>query len=486
MPSRFVACCNCGYGKIRRVDMELPVLQVIAARRRFFSIAAAAAAALVSGCSAQNNPVIAPTSTTTGASPSPKPSTGGTVTQTGTSATPTGAGIQQLHSDESRRADVAGAGGDAERALAGFGAEMLRRVHDGTAPNTALSPYSLVTVLAMARAGAKGATGEQLDTALELVGVDAQGAAITAIDDALAAAVATARGRKSEMIIEAANQTWVQTGFDVHQEYLDELARQFGVAAVAADFAADSEAARLAINAWVADRTRTLIPELFGSGSIDASTVLVLVNALYLKAAWAAPFTPNPSTTPFATAGGGSKPVTLMRAPSPVPGRKGNGWMSAYAGYVGQGLAMTILLPDDLDVTLAKLDADLIAEANATSGQYSFQMPGFEIHSTPDVQTAIKAMGVTDLFDANSVDLSGIAGGKGDLVATSLVHEAVVLVDENGTEAAAATGLGVSATGLPQLDGEIVVDKPFLFWIHDTATGAPIFLGVVGDPTATG
>jgi serpin B len=370
--------------------------------------------------------------------------------------------------------------------LAGFGAEMLRRVHDGSSPNTALSPYSLATVLAMARAGAKGATGDQLDAALELSGVDAQGAAITAVDDALAAAVKTATERKSDMIIEAANQTWVQSGFDVHQEYLDELARQFGVAAVAADFSADPEAARQAINAWVAERTRTLIPELFGTGTIDASTVLVLVNALYLKAAWAAPFTPNPSTTPFTTAAGSSKPVTLMRAPSPVPGHEGDGWVSAYAGYVGQGLAMTVLVPDDLAATLAALDADLIAEANATSGQYNFQMPGFEVHSTPDVQTAIQAMGVTDLFDEGTVDLSGIAGTKGDLVATSFVHQAVVLVDENGTEAAAATGLGISATGLPQIDGEIVVDKPFLFWIHDTATGAPVFLGVIGDPTATG
>ena len=142
---------------------------------------------------------------------------------------------------------------------------------------------------------------------------------------------------------------------------------------------------------------------------------------------------------------------------------------------------MTLLLPDDLDATLAQLDADLMAEANATSGQYTLQMPGFEIHSAPDVMTAIKAMGV----DPNAVDLSGIAGNKGDLVATSFVHQAVVLVDENGTEAAAATGLGISATGMPQLDGEIVVDKPFLFWIHDTVTGAPVFLGIVGDPTTT-
>ena len=111
------------------------------------------------------------------------------MTQTGTSAGPSGAGIQQLHSDVQRRSDVTAAGPDAQRALAGFGAEMLRRVYDATSPNTALSPYSLATVLAMARAGAKGTTGGQLDTALELTGVDAQGAAITAIDGAMAGAV---------------------------------------------------------------------------------------------------------------------------------------------------------------------------------------------------------------------------------------------------------------------------------------------------------
>jgi serpin B len=270
----------------------------------------------------------------------------------------------------------------------------------------------------------------------------------------------------------------------VHQEYLDELARQFGVAAVAADFAADPEVARTAINDWVAERTRTLIPQLFGPGTIDEATRLVLVNALYLKAAWAAPFTPGSTPTPFTTTAGARKPVTLMRASSPVPGKQGDGWVSAYAGYVGQKLAMTLLIPDDLKTTLAGLDAALIAEASATSGQYRFEMPAFEIHAAPDVMTAIKAMGVTDLFDPSAVDLSGIAGDKGDLVATSFVHQAVVLVDENGTEAAAATGMGMSATGAPQETGTIIVDKPFLFWIHDTTTGAPIFLGVVGDPTA--
>lgn len=465
-----------------------PLTDVVTARRRFLAIAAAAAAATVlGGCSADPTPQkatgTAPSGPPIGSGatmpPSPDPSTGSAAPSSGSSGP---AVAQPLRSSATRRA--AGSPAEAQRSLAGFGAEILRRVH-GQEPNTALSPYSLATVLAMARAGAKGATGTQVDKVLRLDGIEAQGGAITAIDDANTAAVKSATKQKSPMMVEPANQTWIQSGLDVHQEYLDELARQFGVAAVAADFAADPEAMRTQINAWVSERTHSLIPELFGAGTIEAATVLVLVNAVYLKAAWQTPFIPGSDPTPFTTGAGSTTPVSLMRAGETVPGAKGSGWISATAGYVGRGLAMTILVPDagTFDTVLAALDAETIAAATATTGHYTFQMPAFQIHSAPPVKEAVVAMGITDLFDSGKADLSGMAGAPGDLVASSFVHQAVVLVDENGTEAAAATGMGVSATGMPQSDGAIVVDRPFLFWIHDTVTGAPMFLGAVTDPT---
>lgn len=301
---------------IRPVGMN-PLLDVVTARRRFLAIAAAAAAAaMLGGCAADPAPQPA-----TGTTPSGPP-TGSGVTMppsptppTGSSSSPSGPAVAQpLRSSATRRA--AGSPAEAQKSLAGFGAEMLRRVH-GQEPNTALSPYSLATVLAMARAGAKGATGTQIDKALLLDGTQAQGGAVTAIDDANTSAVETATKLKSPMIIEPANQTWIQNGLDVHQEYLDELARQFGVEAVAADFATDPEAMRKQINAWVSERTHTLIPELFGAGTIGEATVLVLVNAVYLKAAWQTPFIPGSDPTPFTTGAGTTKPVSLMRVGSP-------------------------------------------------------------------------------------------------------------------------------------------------------------------------
>ena len=390
--------------------------------------------------------------------------------------------VQPLRADVDRRAP--GSAEAAQRALADFGAEMLRLV-GGAEADTALSPYSLATVLAMARAGALGATGTQVDTALGLAGTAEQGGAITAIDDAVAASVATTAATKDPMIVEAANQVWIQQGLEVQPDYLAALAEQFGVDAVAAAFASDPEAVRTAINAWVAERTRDLIDELFPAGSIDSDTLLVLVNALYLKASWRTPFQPGTTAQPFTTAAGATKDVTLMTAGAPVSGRQGEGWVSARVGYIGPGLAMTILVPDagGFAAAVEQLDAATMADAGQTAGQWTLRMPKFEIRSVPDVQGAIQTMGVTDLFTPATVDLSGIAGSKGDLVATVLVHQAVVLVDENGTEAAAATGLGMSATGMPEIAGDIVVDRPFIFWISDTTTGAPLFLGTVTDPT---
>ncbi|MGI8418501.1 MAG: serpin family protein [Nakamurella sp.] len=258
-------------------------------RRRFVLIAAAAASgglAGLAGCGgvsrtrpgdsaptrAAADPLVSPSSTV----PSP-------------TAIHPAAAPQALRSTASRREP--GDNATARAALAGFGANFLRQAMAlEPAANTAISPYSLFTVLAMARAGARGTTASQIDAALWATGTDAQGAVISAVDAGIAAAIAGSeqRGDHSlQMVLQAANQTWVQRGFEVDQQYLDRLAAQFGVQVVAADFEADPEKMRLAINAWVANRTNQLIPELFPEGSIDRSAVVVLVNALYLKASWA-------------------------------------------------------------------------------------------------------------------------------------------------------------------------------------------------------
>ncbi len=473
-------------------------------RRRFLLIAAASTAALA-GCAAHPGSV-APSSGgpasggpataapgTTGATPStssretPAPSTGALsspapdTTPTASSTTDAPAPVQALRGTTPRRTSSDPAA--AATALPGFGLDLLRAV-GAAAPNTAISPYSLYAVLAMARAGAKGATADQLDAALQLTGTYAQGGALTAVDDGIAAAIKAA-GSATPMTILAANQTWVQQGFPVHPEYLDTLASQFGAQAVAADFAADPEAVRAAINTWVSQRTNNLIPDLFPSGSISRDVLLALVNALYLKASWEKPFTKSPQPTPFTTADGRSVPAAMMSAGHPLQGASGKGWTSVSVPYSGGGLAMTLLLPDagQFDTTLKSMDATTITAASAATDPVQLTMPTFTIHSVPAVQQAIQQMGVIDLF-TNSADLSGIAGKPGELMAGSFVHQCVIKVDENGTEAAAASGMSMVPTYALADPRIMIIDRPFLFWIHESATGAPLFLGAVSDPTA--
>ncbi|MBM9468793.1 serpin family protein [Nakamurella leprariae] len=420
--------------------------------------------------------------------PAPDPTAGSTTPTTTTGAPVVAAGLVETLSGTRPRA--AGDPAAAQPALAGFGAAMLRAVvQSDPAASTVISPYSLYSVLAMVRAGADGQTATQLDQLLHLDG-EQQGAAMTAVDAGVAAALDSARQAAPDdpdgVLVETADQSWLQRGFDVRPAFLDALASRFGADAVSADFTADPEAVRAAVNGWVAERTRDLIPELFPNGSITDATRVALVNALYLKAAWAKPFR-APVDGDFTTASGEAVTVPVMTSERTVAGVAGSGWRSATIPYLGAGLAMTLLVPDagTFDATLAGLDAATIAAAAAadttSAAQWTLTMPTFAIASTPDVQAAAQAGGVTDLFDATTVDLSGIAGAPGDLVVDAFLHQAVISVDEHGTEAAAATGVSIGVTSAAP--GEpLVVDRPFLFWIADTTTGAPLFLGTVTDP----
>ncbi|WP_353651069.1 serpin family protein [Nakamurella sp. A5-74] len=457
-------------------------------RRRFLLIATAAATGtLATACGTSgpaSDPGTSPTSTPTeptaavGPLPSPASST--------PSPGPVGA-PQPLRGSGSRRAP--GTPGAARKALADFGADFLREARrlDPTAVNTAISPYSLFTVLAMARAGAKGATARQIDAALHSAGVEAQGAVISAVDAGVAAAIAAAEKSAQEgddpIVINTANQTWVQNGYPVHQEYLDALAVQFGVEAVAADFAGDPEGMRTALNAWVAQRTNDLIPELFPPGSIDPSTVVVLVNALYLKAAWPQPLS-RVGKISFVTDAGARIQPEMMRSASPVRGASGDGWTAATIPYRGGGAAMTVLVPDAgrFDAVLTALDSTLMRQAAATRTSVQLTMPLLDLKTIAPAKEIAISLGIEDIF--GSADLSGIAGSPGDLVASEFLHQAVVKVDEKGTEAAAAAGMAILESSAPMPQLELVVDRPFLFWISESTTGAPLFLGVVTDPSA--
>lgn len=448
-------------------------------------------AAPVPGTSSQNLP---PAGDPSGAAPSgAAPSSAAP-----SSAAPSGGGgVQPGFAQPLRSAQPRGAAGNPEvagAALDSLGSVLLGRLPAGD--NAVLSPYSVYAVLAMAATGAKGATAAQLDA---LLGGDeaVQAGNVTAVDEAVAAALAAGRPvvqsdpRLSDSRperVDVANSIWLSPTLPVRSTYLDALATGFGVGTYEVDYRGDPEAVRRAINSWVDQHTGKLIPELLGKGLITEDSVITLVNALRLSAPWAKAFDTQVAPITFITSAGTKAAAPGMSVTGQFISSSGRGWTSVTIPYRGGGLAMTVVLPDPgaFGAVRAELPTVLrTATASRAALPVRLTVPTFGSQTHLSLTAALKSLGVTDIFDVRAADLSGIAGDPGNLFATDLVHQSVITVDERGTEAAAATALTIEAAA--GHGGEIktvTVDRPFFYSVHDTTTGAPLFLGQITDPSA--
>lgn len=447
------------------------------------------------GCSgaasAPGTSSLASSSRTVSPSPSPISTPSGTTAAAGPSQSTFAAGVARpLRSDAKRGA--AGSPAAAGAALAGPGTALLRQLPADE--NAVLSPYSIYTVLAMARAGAKGQTAAQLDAVLD-GDAAVQARNVTVLDAAVAAAVTSGKppagGDPTTMdmrpvAVQVANSVWLSPRLPVRPSYLDALAAGFGVGMYTIDFAADPEAARKTINSWVDQRTHELIPELIEPRTITVDTVLALVDAVYLSAPWQEPFDPARVPMRFTAADGSRSNAPAMSRTGTLVTASGRGWTSVSIPYRGGGLAMTLVVPDagSFPAVRDQLPTVLRAAAAArTSAVIALTMPTFKSEQHLSLVPAMKALGVEEIFRPNA-DLSGIAGRPGDIFASALVHQAVITVDEKGTEAAAATAMLMEPTsGLGGHIKAVTVDRPFFYAIHDTTTGAPLFLGQITDPT---
>lgn len=346
--------------------------------------------------------------------------------------------------------------------------------------NAVLSPYSIVSALGMLALGARGTTAKKLATVL---GNDATTVArwMSGVDAELRRAVTASKtnfgGPPSPAIIEPANAVFVRPDGGVRPAYLDALAIGYGAGVREVDFEA-AAAAAATINGWVGDRTHGLIPHLLPPDFVDASTLLVLVNALYLKAAWAGPFEPGTSPRPFTTPSR-TVQIPFMTRVGGMPYASGAQWRAVSIPLLTD-LAMTVILPDAGAFTQisARLDATLLGAAmNGEERMVEVAMPAFTTDVQTDLVAPLKAMGLAELFDAP--DLSGIADG---VRVSGAIHQARVVVDHDGIEAAAATAIAV-AMSLPAPEAPFRLDRPFLYLVHDVQTRTPLFLGRVTDPT---
>jgi serine protease inhibitor len=354
-----------------------------------------------------------------------------------------------------------------------------------------VSPASIVLALAMARTGAAGETAAQMDAVLHGVAADANADWLNALSAALADRTGTFKdqgGTDQPVTLRLVDEAFAQKDITWEQAYLAALKSRFDAGVRLVDFAADPEAARQAINAWVKDATEQRIPELLAKGVIDQQTALVLVNAIYLRAAWQTAF-PEASTKPasFTRADGSTVLVPTMHVAADMRYASGPGWEAVEIPYVGGSLALDIVLPDDTAAFEATLDGTAWTRVAGAfqDASVTLSLPKFGLETATDLAEVLKALGMPDAFDAGRADFSGMTAAE-RLVITAVIHQANIDVDEKGTTAAAATAVVMGRTSLPTLQVTMAVDHPFLFVLRDVPTGTILFMGRVMEPAVRG
>jgi serine protease inhibitor len=377
------------------------------------------------------------------------------------------------------------------RVVQSFGTDLFRALakEDG---NLACSPYSVAVALGMTRNGARGETAKEMDRVLHASSSADLNAGLNSLSqhiESLAHERKRPDGSVAKVTVDAANSLWGQHGVTWEHPFLDALAESFGTGMREVDYMHDHEAARKAINAWTSDQTHAKIPALIPSGMLDVTTRLVLVNAIYLKAPWAVPFEKSATQDrPFTRADGSTVDVAMMSydSASSLAYARGPGWQAVDLVYDGAGLAMVVVVPDagHLDDITTGFDADFLRSvlAGLQSTGVGLRLPRWTFRTQVLLNEVLGELGMPTAF-TDGADFSGMTHDMG-LAIQAVVHEAFIAVDEQGTEAAAATAVAMRESSAMRDMVELTVDRPFLFVLHDLATGTPLFIGRVSDPTA--
>ena len=348
--------------------------------------------------------------------------------------------------------------------------------HRHLAGNAVSSPLSIGLAFSLSRAGASADSGAVLD---EIFGFPEAGlhSAANAVDILLAEASA------EPTTVEVASRLFPDDEFSPLPAFLETASAYYGAPVQPID-TADGARAADAVNRWVSERTRGLIPRIVTPDAVQDQE-LVLANTVYLKADWSVPFLPEwTGTGQFTTDDNRSVTVPFMHDREPIPRRyvRFEGADAVELPYTGGELAMWLVVPHD-PASLAALEESLDAAAltglsnAAQDGLVDLTMPKWEQTLPP-----------TDLFEwlcplgfCVGAGFDGIAPG---IFITAALHGAKVIVDEKGTEAAAATAMAFAESGPPPADLTVVADRPFLWTIVHEDTGAVLFLGRLVDPSA--
>ncbi|MET0524905.1 MAG: serpin family protein [Nocardioides sp.] len=377
---------------------------------------------------------------------------------------------------------------DAVFALHALGAGLYAEL-SGDGDNLAVSPYSVGVALAMTQNGANGRTLDEMTEVLGGVGPGRLNGGLNALTvhvESLAGPQERLDQSKAEIALRAANTLFGEATTTFEQPFLDTLAREYGAGLQAVDFKGDFDAARVAINDWTAERTEGRIEDLVPEGVLNELTRLVLVNALYLKAPWEQTFEKElTEDRDFHLLDGSTVPVPTMTLETRAGWLgAGNGWQALRLPYAGQALAMTIVLPDEgrlADVETAVAGGGLpVMLDSVETAEVAVSLPTWTFRTQAPLKDTLTALGMPTAFDETTADFSGMTAEERLFIA-AVLHQTFIAVDEEGTEAAAATAVVGQLTSMPQYE-PFTADRPFLFVIHDVEHGTPLFLGRIADP----
>ena len=386
---------------------------------------------------------------------------------------PNAASLAAEQPDASAAADAANA----------FAWDMFGQLRQ-EAGNLFFSPYSIHAALAMTSAGARSHTAEEMRDTLRLGGLPND---VHPALGALRSAVEADKDAPYELAV--ANALWGQAGFGFHNAFLDALERHYGAGLKRVDFEADPDGSRERVNAWVAEKTRDRIRDILPRSAVTRDTRLALANAIYFKGDWAEQFDEERTEeAPFHRAPGDEAEAPFMRQRRRFPYAETDSLQALALPYAGDGLEMVVLLPKEKD-GLTGVEEALDSEEldglfrRRRSAEVEVWLPRFTMTRQYSLKPTLEALGMRTAFTARA-DFTGISGDA-PLKIDAAVHKAFVEVNEEGTEAAAATAVSIGIVSITVPTEPVVfrADRPFLFLVRHVPTGAILFMGRVADPT---
>lgn len=342
--------------------------------------------------------------------------------------------------------------------------------------NACLGPLSVSCALGMTALGAGGETRAEMHRVLGLKDTPQAHAALAGL---------LRLPSQEGVLVLPANRLFLARRFQPRAPFLQAAATAYQADAVQVDFAPDPEVGRKVINEWVAERTQQKIPTLLGASDVNRGTPLVLVNALYVKASWATKFDPaRTAPAAFQLLSGPPVQVPTMRLEAQLPCAEAeDGLRLCELPYQGGRLAALILLPPagKLRALEARLEPAALQRWVGALRQQKAELalPRFEVRKHAELQDLLQELGMQRAFQP-SADFSGMSADP--LMIAKVIHEAFLRVDEEGSEAAAATAVVMAPGGPPPGAFRMTVDRPFLLLIRDRTTGALLFVARVTDP----